>query len=154
MESIVEQFRQAAPARQAGRRSPGRYPTELRELALSHLANVRRQGGRASQAARDLGVDANTLRVWEKKQPRPARGSNGTLLPVEVSPSATKAVAVPYVVVGPQGAGHSSMWRAALFRNAPSARGEPAELESCIDRVSDRSDRDVVLAPAIGCGLF
>jgi len=100
MESIVEQFRQRASARQAGRRSPGRYPNELRELALSHLAEVRRHGGRASQAARDLGVDANTLRVWEKKRARPAQRGNGTLLPVEVSQPVAEAAA-PYVVVGP-----------------------------------------------------
>jgi DNA-binding transcriptional regulator YiaG len=97
----VEQFRQRASARQTGRRSPGRYPNELRELALSHLAALRRQGGRASQAARDLGVDANTLRVWEKKQARLSKPTS-TLLPVEVSQPVSEAVA-PYVVVGPRG---------------------------------------------------
>ena len=101
MESIVEQFRQRASVRQAGKRLPGRYPNELRELALSHLANVRRQGGRANQAARDLGVDANTLRGWEKRS-RPTKPSSSTLLPVEISQPVADGAA-PYVVVGPHG---------------------------------------------------
>jgi hypothetical protein len=101
MESIVEQFRQRVSARQAGGRSVGRYPNDLRQLALTHLAEVRRRGGRASQAARDLGVDANTLRVWEKRSRSPEVDTN-TLLPVEVALPRSDGGASPYVVIGPR----------------------------------------------------
>lgn len=101
MQNAAEQFREKAAARKDGRRSPGRYPQELRELALRHLAEVLQQGGRATDAARQLGVDANTIRVWEKRA-RGAVRNGGPLLPVDIA-GAADVTAVFYVVVGPHG---------------------------------------------------
>jgi transposase-like protein len=107
MQSYAEQFRQAAEARLAGKRSPGRYPNQLRDLALSHLAEVRRDGGKASRAARELDIDANTLRGWEKmsRQRTLHRGAVGALVPVVVNrahESVTDA-GPAFVVHGPHG---------------------------------------------------
>ncbi len=87
MQDFAEQFRQAAQARSAGRRSPGRYPDQLRDLALSHLSQVRKAGGKANQAARELGIDANTLRGWEKTSGSRdiGRAARGSLVPVVVA---------------------------------------------------------------------
>ena len=70
MHNYAEQFRRAARRKLNGKRSPGRYPDALRELALAHLRESRKQGGTAGQAARDLGVDANTLRGWDGRARR------------------------------------------------------------------------------------
>lgn len=87
MQNFAEQFRQAVQARSAGRRSPGRYPEQLRGLALNHLGNVRKVGGKANQAARELGIDANTLRGWEKTSGSRdlGRAARGSLVPVVVT---------------------------------------------------------------------
>ena len=107
MQTFAEQFRQAAEARLAGKRSPGRYPHQLRDLALSHLAQVRKAGGKASRAARELDIDANTLRGWEKtsRQRNPPRGAHGALVPVIVSHPHENVVdaGVAFVVRGPCG---------------------------------------------------
>ncbi len=118
MQNLAERFRQAVPTRQAGKRSPGRYSNRARELALRYLDEVRGSGGRASQAARDLGVDANTLRLWEKRAEEIDRPAEGSLLPVEVTGDGGRGAA-PYVVHGP-GCAHvdcaSASDVAALFR--------------------------------------
>jgi hypothetical protein len=87
MQDFAEEFRQTAQARLGGRRSPGRYPDQLRDLALSHLSQVRKAGGKANQAARELGIDANTLRGWEKTSGNRDLGqaARGSLVPVVVT---------------------------------------------------------------------
>ncbi len=97
MVDLAEQFRRVIQSRSNGKRSPGRYTNRARDLALRYLDEVRRAGGRASQAARDLGVDTNTLRLWEK---RAASTGGGVLLPVEVTAAGGQG-ATPYVVHGP-----------------------------------------------------
>ncbi len=77
-----------------------RYTNQARDLALRYLEEVRGSGGRASQAARDLGVDANTLRLWEKRAGEIERPVAGSLLPVEVTGDVGRGAA-PYVVHGP-----------------------------------------------------
>jgi hypothetical protein len=66
MTDYAKQFRDVVAERSKGRRGGGRYPRELREVALLHLAAVRKNGRPAANAARDLGIDPNTLRGWEK----------------------------------------------------------------------------------------
>ncbi len=103
MVELAEQFRRVAQARANGKRSPGRYSNRARELALRYLDEVRGSGGRASQAARDLGVDVNTIRLWEKRAGEVDRPAAGSLLPVEVTGDGGRGAA-PYVVHGPGGA--------------------------------------------------
>ncbi len=95
MKSRAEEFREAVRER-----SPGRYPNRLREMALEHLASVRLRGKPLSHAARELGVDVNTLRMWEKRS-EPVASANG-LLPVEIR-EPTFESEVPYVVVASHG---------------------------------------------------
>ncbi len=102
MVELAEQFRRVVQARSNGKRSPGRYTNQARDLALRYLAEVRGSGGRASQAARDLGVDANTLRLWEKRTRQSERPAIGRLLPVEVTDDDGRGAA-PYAVHGPGG---------------------------------------------------
>ncbi|MEO0811603.1 MAG: transposase [Myxococcota bacterium] len=45
-----------------------RYPDRLKALAISHFDSVIRQGGTQAQAARELGVNANSLRQWRAEQ--------------------------------------------------------------------------------------
>jgi len=104
MQTFAEEFRHAAQARLTGKRSPGRYSNRLRHLALSHLAEVRKDGGKASQAARDLGLDPNTLRGWERtsRPGVPAARGVGALVPVVVrdGPDTVFAQGAPFVVRG------------------------------------------------------
>jgi hypothetical protein len=107
MQTFADQFRLAAEARLAGKRSPGRYPNQLRDLALSHLAEVRKAGGKANQAARELGVDANTLRGWERisRQRNLPRGTVGALMPVVINDAYENVTdtRASFVVRGPHG---------------------------------------------------
>lgn len=85
MHNYAEQFRRAARRQLNGKRSPGRYPDALRELALAHLRESRTQGSTASQAARDLGIDANTLRGWDGRARRRGRQQSvGTTQPAVI----------------------------------------------------------------------
>lgn len=99
MTDFATQFRAGAAERAKGRRPGGRYPRALREVALHHLYQVRGKGGAATTAARDLGIDPNTLRGWEKL----SRASNprAEFRPVKVIDD--KAVEAAYIVVGPAG---------------------------------------------------
>ena len=101
---MPEQFLRVAQARANGKRSPGQYSNRARDLAVRYLAEVRASGGRASQAARDLGVDANTLRLWEKraKQIQVPTDTGSVLLPVKVT-NFDGQDTPPYVVRGPGG---------------------------------------------------
>ena len=107
MQDFAEQFRQAAQTRSAGKRSPGRYPEQLRDLALSHLRQVRKTGGKANQAARELGIDANTLRGWEKMAQSHdlAATARGSLMPVVVTDPDDSAITkgLAYRIHGPCG---------------------------------------------------
>ena len=104
MPSLAEEFRQSVARRREEKPRPGRYSNRLRELALEHLAAVRSEGGHASRAARELGIDANTLRAWEQASAKRVTTSPAQLLPVMTpllhrlpQPSA------PYVIQGPAG---------------------------------------------------
>jgi hypothetical protein len=104
MTDNAKHFREAVAERSKGRRGGGRYPRELRDVALQHLRQVRSKGGAAANAARDLGIDANTLRGWEKRR---ANGSPQTLsvLPVAFATERceTKAGTAQFVVHAPGG---------------------------------------------------
>ena len=107
MQSYAEQFREKAQARRTGGGSPGRYPDHLRELALAHLAEVRKAGGMAKQAVGDLGIDASTLRGWENDSRGRSLfgGTSGALVPVVVSDArhSIPANGSAYVIRGPHG---------------------------------------------------
>jgi len=47
-----------------GSRHRTRYPTDLKNLALKHLEQSRAKGFKLKDAAKQLDIDANTLRTW------------------------------------------------------------------------------------------
>jgi hypothetical protein len=98
MTDYAKQFRNVVAQRSKGRRGGGRYSRELRELALQHLRRARSKGEPAANAARDLGIDPNTLRGWERRD-RPV-ASKGTFRPVRVVEHRNPDK-VGYVVFGP-----------------------------------------------------
>ncbi len=72
-----------------------RYPADLRQLALEHLAATQSRGGTISDAARDLGVDQNSLRTWRKAL---TPDSIGRAMPMQV---VADIDAPRFVVFGP-----------------------------------------------------
>ena len=82
------------------------YPCEAGELRLSHLRQVRKAGGKANHA-RELGIDANTLRGWEKmvQSHDLVSTARGSLMPVVVTEPDDSAITkgLAYRVHGPCG---------------------------------------------------
>lgn len=98
MTDYAKRFRDVVTERAKGRRPGGRYPKELRALALEHLRIVRANGGAAANAARDLGIDPNTLRGWERRDC--PDGFRSFFRPVKVVEN-DEAGKPGYVVFGP-----------------------------------------------------
>jgi len=74
-----------------------RYTERLKHLALSHADAVKRSGGTLQQAARELGVDSNSVRKWrDELELAEARGAS-PMQPVTVIADDS------YVVLGPGG---------------------------------------------------
>jgi hypothetical protein len=116
MTDCAKRFRDVVAERSRGRRPGGRYPRELREVALHHLRQVRYSGSAAANAARDLGIDPNTLRGWEKLNGS-TKGRN-TLQRVKVVNDRNGDMP-GYLVLGPAGVRvevHEAENVAALFR--------------------------------------
>lgn len=68
MEQEVQEFLKQSQQANRGRPPAGRrYPGELRELAVSYLAQYVRGGGTLGSAARNLGVSEYTLRRWQEE---------------------------------------------------------------------------------------
>ena len=97
--TAATKFQKAMAGRgKAGSAYKRRYSAKLKALALEHLAAVRAQGGSLVAAARQLGVDGNSLRAWEKETARPVGHAEGKLQAVRV---VADAQAARFVVFGP-----------------------------------------------------
>ena len=70
-----------------------RYNGKLRQLAVQHSDTVKRRGGTLQQAARDLGVDSNSVRKW--REHKSDVGSRMDHITVVADDS--------YIVLGPAG---------------------------------------------------
>ena len=100
MTDYAQQFRDAITARNKGRRPGGRYSRELRHVALQHLHRLRLEGRAATIAARDLGIDPNTLRGWEKRDR--VGNQRSSFRPVEIVDN-KRPRGPDFVVIGPAG---------------------------------------------------
>lgn len=104
MQDLAQKFKRQAAAKRNGA-AYFRYPDELRAMALEHIADVQRRGLTLESAARDLGIDTNTLRSWRRaaaaaaasKKPRSRAKANG-FRNVEIAKTTGSA---RYVVLGP-----------------------------------------------------
>ena len=94
----VAHFRREADKRYSGRRHRTRYPQKLKNVALDHLTDVLAGGGHIKEAAKDLGIDANSLRTWRKAADVPPKRTAGVLKRMRV---VSDAAAPRYVVHGP-----------------------------------------------------
>lgn len=110
MEQLLHQFqtRRAALLAPTGKR-PGRYPDELRNIAIAYSKEAQAQGMPHRLAAETLGVDPATLAAWQrqkkaKAQSSPALDAPPKLRRVEVVDSSDFSVATGGLcVVGPRG---------------------------------------------------
>ena len=70
-----------------------RYPNRLKALAISHVDSVIGRGGTQAQAARELGVNVNSVRQWRAE----LEVTNVSVQPVTVVSDES------YMVFGPGG---------------------------------------------------
>ena len=112
LEKELEQFRQEAQRRKAGRRSGSLpFPEALRAFAVRYAEHTVAAGGTVTDAAQQLGVSGPTLYEWRKgrsaghRHPKAAE-KGAALVPVRVGgrPAAAQVARVhPVALVSPSG---------------------------------------------------